>query len=115
MPLNYDHITIASSSNSQGKTHNDVYRCQYIIRSQAGDTYFAFEQKGATLRNLAIGTKLKIGWKFDGNKVGYQRKIIKWFKVLSMPKTTEYHCQTGTFSTQEIDSEYAKILQIMGK
>jgi hypothetical protein len=115
MPLNYDHITIASSSNSQGTTHNDVYRCKYTICSQAGETYVAFQQKGATLRNLAIGTQLKIGWGFDADKFGHQRKIIQWFKVISTPKVTQYHCQTGTFCTQDIDTEYAKILQIMGK
>ena len=115
MALNYDHITIASSGNSQGRTHNDAYRCNYTICSQAGETYIAFQQTGATLRNLPVGTCLKIGWQFNTNKFGHQRKVIKWFKTLSTPKVTQYRSKVGSLSTQAIDDEYAKILQLMGK
>lgn len=115
MALHYTNIAIASSGNSQGRTHNDAYRCNYTIRSQAGETYIAFKQKGATLRNLPVGTQLKIGWTFNTNQFGHQQKVIQWFKILSTPKTTTYHCRAGNLPIQAIDDEYAKILQVMGK
>jgi hypothetical protein len=115
MPLHYERITITNSDNSQGNTHNDPYRCRYKIKDQSGQSYIVFGKKGATLRNLPLGTVLKIGWKLKANQFDYQEKIIEWFEVLSTPKVTDYRCRMGTLPTQDIDQEYAKILQIMGK
>jgi hypothetical protein len=115
MALNYTQITIAGSNNSRGNTYNDPYRCNYSVQSESGDTYLAFQKKGASLRNLPIGTRLKIGWKFNTNKNGKQEKIIQWFDILSTPQVLQYHCPIGYLPTQDIDTEYAKILHIMGK
>ncbi|MEB3226350.1 MAG: hypothetical protein VKJ86_11175 [Synechococcus sp.] len=114
MPLNYDNITIADSTNSSGRTFKDAYRCNYRITDQAGNTYVAFKQKGATLRNFPRGTQLKIGWKWNKSIYGQQEKVIQWFKILATPKAQTYKTPVGELPTADIDLKYRKLLQIMG-
>lgn len=113
MPLNYSHITIASSKHSSGRSFRDAYRCNYTITDQAGNIYVAFKQKGATLRNFPHGTQLKIGWKWNKNIYGQQEKVIQWFQILATPKAQTYKTPVGELQTADIDLKYEKLLRIM--
>ncbi|MBD2654781.1 MULTISPECIES: hypothetical protein [Synechocystis] len=112
-PLNYDNITIARTSNTAGKTTGDPYRCRYDIFTETGEKYVAFNGKGATLLNLAPGTKLRIGWKFLDNRCGSPHKSILWFEIVSTPAVTSSSQSSNKFSMANINAEYAHILAMM--
>lgn len=117
MPLNYQNITIANSYHSGGKTKQDRDRCQYWIESKDGEKYLAFKEKGSILRNLPIGTCLKIGWVLDQNtykSMVKQNKIIQWYEIISTPEKTTYETKAGTLPVSEIDQEYEHLEKIMG-
>lgn len=112
-PLNYEVITIARTSHTAGRTTGDPYRCRYDIFTETGEKYVAFNGKGATLLNLAPGTKLRIGWKFLDNRAGRPHKSILWFEILTTPKVAPQTQSSNNFSAANIDAEYAHILAMM--
>ncbi|QUS60971.1 hypothetical protein IQE94_02080 [Synechocystis sp. PCC 7339] len=111
--LTFDDITIARTSNTAGRTTGDPYRCRYDIFTDTGETYIAFNGKGATLLNLAPGTKLRIGWKPLTNRYGSLQKSILWFEIISTPQVTSPTQSFNSLSVANIDAEYAHILAMM--
>lgn len=115
MALEYTVITIQKTSNSQGKTHGNPYRCVYSIVSQEGDEYIAFKECGSVLCTYSIGTKLKVGWILSTNNRGSKEKVIKWFQIFESPTQSTFQTKFGTFSKQEIEKEYQRLISIIGQ
>jgi hypothetical protein len=111
--LTFDDIIIARTSNTAGNTTGDPYRCRYDIFVESGEKYVAFNGKGATLLNLELGTKLRIGWKLITNRYGSPQKLIQWFEIISAPQVTSSTPSLNPFSVANIDAEYAHILAMM--